>query len=215
MCKSSQPLADCLYGGTCERRQEVSLGVRMLTFTTDCERRRPHDRPCPLVLCASTTACSDRDSQLADRHRCSPSPRTNPRSFCGDCWRYVYAGQLEVRPPSAPTTGMGEGSTSAGRQRLIALRWVARVRFLHITASLATCGDRSHYEDGVAGRVQQVECARAPVLLLRRAQNRHPGAPLAVVGIRIIHLEGYTGVSTVAIHRAIQRQPDRSTLETE
>jgi hypothetical protein len=41
--------------------------------------------------------------------------------------------------------------------------------------------------------VQQVECARAPVFVLRRAQNRDLGAPLTVAGVRVVHLKGHTG----------------------
>src|SRR5205085_570663 len=32
----------------------------------------------------------------------------NPRTYWADSWRNVYVGELEVRPPGAPTTGSGE-----------------------------------------------------------------------------------------------------------
>ena len=76
-------------------------------------------------------------------------------------------------------------------------------------------GDWSHHKDGVPERVQQIERSRLPILVSRWAQNCDLGAPLTIVGIRIIHLEGHAGVSTVTFHRAIQRQPDRSALDRE
>jgi hypothetical protein len=36
--------------------------------------------------------------------------------FAGDSWRHVYAGELEVRPPGAPTTGWGESGWMLGCQ---------------------------------------------------------------------------------------------------
>ena len=53
------------------------------------------------------------------------------------------------------------------------------------------------------------------MLVSRWAQDCDLGAPLTIVGICIIYLEGHAGVSTVTLHRAIQRQPDGSALETE
>jgi hypothetical protein len=57
-----------------------------------------------------------------------------------------------------------------------------------LAALLASGGlrDGSHDEDRVAERVQQVERPHAPILVSRRAQDSDLGAPLTIVGIRII-----------------------------
>ena len=46
------------------------------------------------------------------------------------------------------------------------------------SASLTTCDDWSHHEDGVAGQVRQVERPRAPVFVVRRPQNPVVSQPL-------------------------------------
>lgn len=43
----------------------------------------------------------------------------------------------------------------------------------------------------------------------------HLGAPLAVIGIRVVYLERDAGISTVAIHGTVEGQLDSSALEAE
>ena len=70
--------------------------------------------------------------------------------------------------------------------------------------------DRAHDEDGVAGRVEQVEGPRAPLFILWRAQDVHLRTPFTVAAIGLIDLRRDTTSSTVPFHRTIEGYFDRS-----
>ena len=69
---------------------------------------------------AHVMRCGRRSRGLPDTEaRVSP----NPRSFAEDSWRNVYAGELEVRPPGAPTTrGLGHVSRGAPWSQTVGTR---------------------------------------------------------------------------------------------
>ncbi len=75
--------------------------------------------------------------------------------------------------------------------------------------------DWSHNEEGIAGRVQQVERSCSPVLVLGPSKNGHLCAPFPVINVGIINLKRYTGISPMTIHRTVKGQLDRSTLKAE
>jgi hypothetical protein len=54
-------------------------------------------------------------------------------------------------------------------------------------SSPSTVGGWSHDKDGVAKRVEQVEGARAPLLVSRGSKHLDLGAPLTVIRVSVVH----------------------------
>lgn len=83
------------------------------------------------------------------------------------------------------------------------------------TLALILAADRSHDEDGIAIGIEKVESARAPFLVAGRSKDWDLRAPLAIVGVSVIHFERYAGIPAVSVHRAVESQLNASALDAE
>ena len=52
-------------------------------------------------------------------------------------------------------------------------------------------------------------------LVARRSEDRDLRAPLAIIGVGIVHFERYAGIPAVTVHRTIERQLNGSALDAE
>src|SRR4029077_9500938 len=72
-----------------------------------------------------------------------------------------------------------------------------------------------HDENRVAKGIDDIECPRAPDLVLRWTPNVDAALPLLVVGVGVLYFQRHACFPAVTRHRAIKRDINRASLQAQ